>query len=275
MGKIMQTKAKVIKNIEVAPKYYRIILFCPQIVKEALPGQFLEIKVTEKIEPFLRRPFSINRISGKHIEILYEIKGKGTRLLSRIRAGNYLDIIGPLGNGFSYQPKLSQGKIILVAGGMGVAPLFFLAGKIKEIKNQKSKIKNLVLIGAKTKKQVLCEQEFKKMGYEVRIATDDGSGGFKGTVTELLKKMLSDFGLRPSIIYACGPRPMLKALSVLSARRNINTQVSLEEHMACGIGACLGCVVKLKTQKSKGKIDFEYRRVCKDGPVFDAREVVW
>lgn len=143
---------------------------------------------------------------------------------------------------------------------MGVAPLLFLAEKL-------TRNRTLVLIGAKTKSQILCGQEFKKLGCEVKIATDDGSQGHKGKVTDLLNKILPlAISHKPLAIYACGPRPMLKEISRLSQEYKIPAQISWEEHLACGIGACRGCVVKTKTG---------YQRVCQEGPVFTAPEIIW
>ena len=257
-----QTEAKVIKNVEVAKKYYKILLSCPKISWSAEPGQFVEVKVSARDEPLLRRPFSIHRVKGQDIEILYAVVGTGTEILSRKESGEYLDIIGPLGNGFDYRtPEHHNSKTsLLVLGGIGVAPLVFLAEKLK---GQKT----LVLIGAKTKAGILCEKAFKELGCAVKISTDDGSRGFHGKVTELLQHVLkpSTYNLALTI-YACGPHPMLKEVSKISQKYNIPAQVSLEEHMACGIGACLGCVVKT----SQG-----YQRVCKEGPVFKAHEIIW
>ncbi len=265
---MLQIKAKVIKNIEVIPRYYKIVLSCSNIVKTAKPGQFLGIKVSASDEPLLRRPFSVHRIRGSNIEIFYEVLGKGTEILAQKKTGEYLDIIGPLGNGFDYpQPSALSPQLILVAGGMGVAPLVFLLEKLRKIKNQKSKIKNLVLIGAKTKNQILCEKEFRDLNFDVKIATDDGSRGFKGKVTDLLTDLLRTPNSKlQAQIYACGPRPMLKEITRISKKYKIPAQISLEEHMACGIGACLGCAVNTK----KG-----YLRVCKEGPVFKANEIIW
>jgi len=274
---MIQTKAKIIKNIAVAPKYYKIVLSCLPIAKDANAGQFVAIKITDTYEPLLRRPFSIHKLSGPGIEILYEIVGRGTEILSQKKAGEYLDIIGPLGNGFNYKsqvtPSPSLGTLfgrsspVLVAGGMGVAPLLFLAEKIVTRSGGRQVTRRpLVLIGAKTRSDVLCEKEFRKLGCNVKIATDDGSRGYKGYVTELLKKELSTINYQLSTIYACGPRPMLKETAAISKKYNIPAQVSLEEHMACGIGACLGCAVNTKQG---------YKRVCQDGPVFDADEIVW
>ena len=300
---MFQTKAKINYNRNIKKNYYEISLFAPQIAGIALPGQFVNIKVGDVIEPLLRRPLSIHRIgksqianrkSQNRIIILYEEVGIGTEILARKKAGEYLDVIGPLGNGFDYRLPFTVYRLpILVAGGMGTAPLVFLAERI--IANRQSPIANrqsLVLIGAKTKNQILCEREFKNLGYEVKIATDDGSKGFKGKVTDLLKRILSlaISDLRFAI-YACGPTAMLKEISCISQEYNIPAQISLEAHMACGIGACMGCVVKIANRKSPIANGFdgsasltinpersrriEYKRVCYEGPVFEASEIVW
>lgn len=266
--RIFQIKAKVIKNIEVAPKYYKILLSCANIAKSALPGHFISIKANNTLEPLLRRPFGVHRASGNNIELLYEVLGKGTQELSRRKAGELLDIIGPLGTGFDYPLKAKRHLLpILVAGGMGVAPLTFLAEKLAEFRTHNSKVKTIVLLGAKTKNSLLCEQEFNKSGCSVEIATDDGSKGFKGKVTDLLKKILRlTIHYEPLTIYACGPKPMLKEIALIAKQHDIPAQVSLEAHMACGIGACLGCVINTREG---------YKRVCKEGPVFKTDEVIW
>jgi dihydroorotate dehydrogenase electron transfer subunit len=264
-----QTKAKVIKNVEVIKKCYTISLYCPRLAGVAKPGQFLEVQVSDNLEPFLRRPLSIHRVKGTNIELLYEVVGKGTKILSQRRAGEYLDIIGPLGNGFSYALRATPYAVqFLVAGGMGIAPLVFLAETIKR-RTPYALGRTQLLIGARAKQQVLCESGLRRLGYEVKIATDDGSRGFKGKVTDLLEAILkrnTTYAIRNTAIYACGPRPMLKTISRISALYNIHAQLSLEEYMACGIGACLGCMVETKAG---------LKRVCKEGPVFNADEVIW
>ncbi|MDD5691181.1 MAG: dihydroorotate dehydrogenase electron transfer subunit, partial [Candidatus Omnitrophica bacterium] len=202
--------------------------------------------------------------SKSGVRLLYEVVGRGTQILSEKRPGDLLDIIGPLGNGFEYLRKTAKpdsSQAVLVAGGMGVAPLVFLTEKIKFISP-------LVLVGARKKEQVLCLREFKALGCKLIIATDDGSLGFKGKVTDLLKEILlkKSPADRPINIYACGPQPMLKAVAQLSCENNIASQLSLERHMACGFGACLGCVVPTRAG---------YKRVCKDGPVFLGKELIW
>ena len=294
---MFEASAKVIYNRKIKKGYFEIALSAPKIAGNALPGQFVNIRVSGGLEPLLRRPLSIHRVRGNKIFLLYEVFGKGTEMLSEKKAGEYLDIIGPLGAGFSLHITHYTSHI-LVAGGMGTAPLIFLAEKLAEIKNQKSKIKTLVLIGARTKKDILCEDEFRKLGCEVKIATDNGSRGFKGYVSELLTQELSTIdyfgqaqGPPPlTAVYACGPKLLLKEISRISFENDIPAQLSLESHMACGIGACMGCMIKVKSQKSpakagsrrmlsngreKAKSDFEYKRVCKEGPVFAAREIIW
>lgn len=260
---MFQIKAKLLYNERVGANYLHCAFYAPAIAQKAQPGQFVNIKVAQAAEPLLRRPFSIHRINGSRIELLYEVIGKGTEILSQKIAGEYLDIIGPLGNGFDYQASISHRYLpILVAGGIGVAPLLFLA---KKLITYNLKLIT-VLIGAKTKSHILCEKEFKQLGCAVKVSTDDGSKGFKGKVTDLLNKELSAVGCRLSALYACGPKPMLKEISSISKECNLPAQLSLETHMACGFGACLGCAVNT----IEG-----YKRVCKDGPVFGAEQIYW
>jgi len=259
---MVQAKVKLISNTNIHHNYFHCILEAGRIAREAEPGQFVNVKLNGNLDPLLRRPLSIHRVRGSKIEILYEVVGKGSQILSQKKTGEYLDIIGPLGNGFSVVGlRLS----VLVAGGMGVAPLLFLAEKLTQKPRIKSQNKPLVLIGGKTKNQILCAAEFKKLGCEVKISTDDGSQGFKGYVAGLLKKELLGIDYKLSTIYACGPKPMLNEVCVVAQSKKIPAQISLEEHMACGIGACLGCVVDTKQG---------FKRVCKDGPVFLADEIV-
>ncbi len=257
--KIAQIKARIISNKRFSGNYWHLEFESGVIAQNALPGQFVDIKVNAGIEPLLRRPLSIHRVKGTKVKLFYEVVGAGTQVLSQRKPGELLDMIGPLGNGFDYRGaiKAKAGKNILIAGGMGVAPLVFLAEKIKLSKP-------LVLIGARTKKQILCAPEFRALGCTVKLATDDGSAGFKGRVTDLLKIILTQ--TQASQLFSCGPHAMLKAVSEIARENKVSAQLSLEEHMACGIGACLGCVVSTKTG---------YKRVCKDGPVFSSQELTW
>jgi dihydroorotate dehydrogenase electron transfer subunit len=262
---MFRIKAKLIYNQRIRNNYFCLAFKAPQVARLACPGQFFEVKLSSGLEPLLRKPFSIHRVKrqglkAEAIEILYEVVGEGTELLSRKKSGEYLDILGPLGRGFSILDSRSS---VLVGGGIGIAPLLFLAEKIK-MRNSESRI--LVLIGAKTKKEILGKKEFKHLGGEVKISTDDGSEGFKGKVSQLLNNLLSSLNSQATTIYACGPKPMLKEIALLSCRYNIKAQVSLDEYMACGFGVCLGCAVKTVSG---------YKMVCKDGPVFSAGDIVW
>ena len=266
--KNFQLKVRIISNKRFRDNYWHLEFASGVIARSACPGQFVNIRVSDGLEPLLRRPISIRGARGARIKLFYEALGKGTRQLSSRKPGELLDIIGPLGNGFNLTPNTYNLTPILVAGGMGVAPLVFLAEKLTKPGTRNLKSRTLVLIGAKTKAKVLCAKEFKEFGCEVKIATDDGSCGFKGKVTELLKQILlknSKTKKLKNLIYACGPRPMLKAIAEIARENKISSQLSLEEHMACGIGACLGCVVPTKSG---------YKRACKDGPVFSGEELI-
>jgi len=253
--------ARIISNKEVSQKFYKMRLKSAYLAKTAEPGQFVEVRCSDSRDPLLRRPFGVHRISAGGIEILYEVVGKGTEILSRRKAGSILDIIGPLGNGFDTGPMKAA---ILVAGGIGVAPLVALAEKLATGKKNCMRI----ILGARTRSHILCEKEFKSIGCSVKIATEDGTKGRKGLATDLLKEALSAREPRPNAIYACGPTGMLKAVAAMAKACRVPCQVSLEEHMACGVGVCLGCPVKVRP-------DGGYKMVCKDGPVFDAEEIVW
>ncbi len=250
-----QLKVKILANDKVSGSFYRMKLASSYLAKTARPGQFVEVRCTTGVDPLLRRPLGIHRITKRGIEVLYEVVGKGTELLSAQRAGRELDIIGPLGNGFDIA---APRPAILIAGGIGVAPLIALAEELGSAH---------VIIGARTKSHVLCESEFKHLGCIVSVATEDGSKGRKGLATDALNGLLTKSGSQYKAIYACGPTGMLKAVARIAASHHIRCQVSLEERMACGVGVCLGCPVKVRPG--------EYKMVCKDGPVFDAQEIAW
>ncbi len=265
-------KAKVLSNENIGSGYFKMSLEAPSIARSATPGQFVQVRCSDTLEPFLRRPFSIHRLEPegsklKGIEILYEVVGKGTEILSKKRAGEFLKVLGPLGNGFTLPRTTNDERrtAILIAGGIGIAPLVFLAEVLAE-----KKIKATVLIGAKIKKMLLCEKDLKKLGATVHVATDDGSKGYKGLVTKLFEKVLP-FTIHHSLftIYTCGPQPMLKNIADICAKQKIKCYASLEEKMACGLGACLGCVIRVK---GKGTV---HKLVCKDGPIFYTGDIIW
>jgi len=267
---ILNIKVKILSRKEVAPNIYLMKLSTPSITQEALPGQFIHIKCNVDSYPLLRRPISIHRIDKEkgEIYILLQVVGEGTKLLAQRKVGDNLDILGLLGNGFNIYPESK--KIMIIGGGIGVAPLLALC---EESIRQGNEVR--VLIGALKKELVIGEENFRKLGAKVDVATNDGSYKYKGLVTDLLERMIKE-GWLADQIFACGPKPMLKKISEISLQANINYQVSLEERMACGIGACLGCICKIKTRDKKDdKVKYEYKRVCVDGPIFEGSEVVW
>jgi dihydroorotate dehydrogenase electron transfer subunit len=252
----------IISNKELKPGCFRMAVEAPSIAKMAKPGQFLHIRCDDSNDPLLRRPISIHRIGKSSVEVLYNVVGKGTDILSKKKSGESLDIIGPLGNGFTVYK--SGSLKVLVAGGMGVAPLLALAEAMAKVKVPE---KEIVILGAKTHRHILCEKEFRKLGMEVHIATEDGSRGKRCLAADLAKEVIlsKKYKQKEICIYAAGPMPMIKVLCNLMEGCSLESQVSLEERMACGLGACLGCVVD--TQAG-------YKRVCKDGPVFGLCEVI-
>ncbi len=262
---MIQLSAKILEKEEVATDHYRLALDAPLISKEAHPGQFVHVRITSQYMPLLRRPFSIHRMNPSGIEILFRVVGTGTMLLAEKRVGDELDIIGPLGHGF--RVKEDTFTAILVAGGVGVAPLFALAERLRQFTEVK------MLIGSKTRAGILCLERLEALGIDVQVATDDGSLGTRRVVTDLLEDFLVTAASPKLPIYGCGPMPMLRVLSEIAQLYSSPCQISLEADMACGVGACLGCVVKMVDRHSPSH--FEYKRVCVDGPVFDAREVLW
>ncbi|MBI5212793.1 MAG: dihydroorotate dehydrogenase electron transfer subunit [Nitrospirae bacterium] len=229
------------------------------------PGQFYMLHSSDTYDPLLKRPFSILKCEDNTLKFLYRVRGKGTSCLSNLRKGDIIEVIGPLGNSYP-EP---DGDFIAVAGGVGIASLLSLLEKRKNT--------GYLFYGARSKNELVMLSEVEALAKEVFVATDDGSEGKKGLITELLIDFLNSTQPPPFPpllkggegglpIYACGPKPMLKKLSKIARESGIKCYVSLEEHMACGIGACLGCVVRTASG---------YRRVCKEGPVFDIKDIVW
>ena len=256
-----------INKIESVTSYvFRLSFLSKEIAREARPGQFVMIHPKKYSEPLLPRPFSIHRLEGNRVDLLIRAVGQGTRQLCGLSAGDVLEIKGPLGRGFTLD---SERDPILVAGGIGVAPLLYLADRLITMKRNKAVAPPRLLIGAGSKKELLGLREFKAMGIRIQAVTEDGSFGQKGLVTDLMAGM-SAKGLDRAIIYSCGPRGMLRAVASWTAARNIPCQVSLEAQMACGMGACLGCSVARPADSGRS-----YAKVCQDGPVFESREVAW
>lgn len=255
-----QEKSTVKNREELTPEVIRLTLRAPRISAAALPGQFVMVRVGEGLDPLLRRPFSIHRVhADSTLSLLFKVVGKGTRLLAGISPGATVNLIGPLGKGFNLHPR---GSFCMIGGGMGIAPLYFLAQKFRQAGYGKNN--QPVLLGAQTQAELLLlGEEFRELGYSVLTATDDGSLGHQGFVTELLDEIL----LQVQQVYVCGPMPMMRIVALKCRDAGVACQVSLEAHMACGLGACLGC-----TFPASGG---GYIHVCKDGPVLLAEEVTW
>lgn len=257
-------RAKITENTPVNKDHNLLVLSPDNIQQHPLPGQFYMIGTDFSYDPLLKRPFSIFREASGELQFLYRIKGKGTHMMKEMKKGDTVNLLGPLGNGYPMPGK--NLTPVLIAGGIGIASLFPLAEKLSG---------NVHLFyGARTKNELLMLNELKGLvKKELIISADDGSEGRKGTVIDALNVFLTSNSHPPQadstsnfLLYACGPSPMLEAVSKFAAENEIKGYISMEENMACGVGACLGCTVKTK----KG-----YKRVCKEGPVFSAEEIVW
>jgi dihydroorotate dehydrogenase electron transfer subunit len=256
----------ILSNKVIAPGIHVLRFQSEAIAAQARPGQFVMIRPTGLSEPLLPRPFSIHQVQGDKLELLFKVIGQGTRQLAALKKGDRLEVRGPLGKGFAFH---ADQEPILVAGGMGIAPLLFLARTWKKERLVTPSFMPRLFIGARTKEELLRLEAFRKAGVEVLAVTEDGSWGEKGLVTDLLKKNLKNLSARAGL-FVCGPKPMLKAVSDWADHKKLACQLSLETHMACGLGACLGCVVAQKTDQG-----LSYVNVCQEGPVFDAHEVLW
>jgi len=259
-----QEKAVLLRRERIAPAILRLTLHAPNIVKQASPGQFVMLRIARTLDPLLRRPFSIHQVqTDGSLQVLFKVVGHGTELLSHCQIDDVLDCIGPLGHGFSL-PDTTGGPCCLVGGGMGIAPLYFLAGWLR--KNKQGNPDDKVLLGGRTKEEVaIFAEEFATLGFQVHVATDDGSMGHHGLVPELLPAFLHN----RYQVYTCGPMLMMKTVADMALAADSPCQVSLETHMACGLGACLGCAVPAAGGLAG------YVHVCRQGPVFEAREVAW
>jgi dihydroorotate dehydrogenase electron transfer subunit len=250
---LRQEFASVTANTERMSGAHLLWLEAPQIASQAKPGQFVMVRCGEKGEYQLRRPLSIHQREGNRIALLFSVVGKGTQWLSQRQPGDRLDLLGPLGNGFTIHPKSK--KLLLVAGGIGIAPLVFLADEAV-----KKGLSVTMLYGAPTATQLYPSKLLSKV--RLVTATEDGSQGEKGMITDLLP----DFIKEADQLLACGPLPMYRTMATMPELKNKPVQISLEMRMGCGLGVCYGCTVK--TRKS-------LKQVCKDGPVFELDDVLW
>ena len=256
-----QKKVELVRSEVIARDVVRLTFNAPEIAAAAIPGQFVMVQIGSGKDPLLRRPFSVHQTSSEGtLQILFKVVGRGTELLAQCRVGEQLSLLGPLGKGFVLG---ESGKACLVGGGMGIAPMLFLARRFRQQAKQGAAPK--VILGARNREELMpLIGDFKNLGLDVLAATDDGSLGHHGLVTDVLKKI----NLGPDFTaYSCGPRPMMAAIHHLCLKENIRCQVSVESVMACGMGACLGCAVPLKAGG--------YAHACSDGPVFEAGDLLW
>ena len=249
--------------------YHSLTLVAPEIAESARPGQFVEIGVPEGRQMLLRRPFSIHQASRRGgwagtIEIVFDVAGPGTAWLSEARAHDFLDVIGPLGRPFAI-PREAQTSCLLVGGGYGAAPLYFLAEELRTRRNIVS-----LVIGARSHDRVFKPIEGKRLGDSMWVTTEDGSMGDPGRVTDVLPDALRRTGAR--VVYACGPNAMLRAVAELCVPERVACQVAVEEMMACGLGVCWTCAVPVIAADGNGWWNV---RACVEGPVFNGARVWW
>lgn len=250
-----QVASVISRNEEVIPGIFQTWLKAPELAKGARPGQFVMVRCGK--DTVLRRPLSVHRLDGDKLALLFQVKGKGTKWLSRCQKGDKLDVFGLMGNGFKIAPRVKN--LLLVAGGIGIAPLYYLAESALSAGKRVT-----LLLGAATAKQMY-PVSLLPSGLEPVLATEDGSAGHKGMVTDLLP----EYATSADQIFACGPLPMLRYMAIGQKKLGIKDkppQISLEMRMGCGVGVCYGCTIRTKNG---------LQQVCKDGPVFSLDEVIW
>ncbi len=273
--KMLIEKVKVLGQRRVQGDYRLLVLRSHAIAPKVAPGQFVHLRIPNFDEAALRRPFSVFDARSGQLELLYKSVGRGTRAMQILRAGDRISLLGPLGKGF---PVPKQGVVpVLVAGGYGMAALYLLA--------RSSPARGLVFVGGGGSADILCVNRFRALGWRVLIATEDGSRGAKGLATDILDNWLRVARARKLEFFACGPRGLLRAVAQRAVAGGWPGWVSLDRHMGCGLGACLACVQKVKKnpprhtgasdEQACADPEWEWARVCTEGPVFDCRNIVW
>jgi dihydroorotate dehydrogenase electron transfer subunit len=268
---MIQQHATILWNRQVGPQLYRLGLACNRGYETVQPGQFIMIQVDQGRSPLLRRPFSVFGLIGDPrqpdgIEVLYKVQGQGTDILARMTRDQHLDILGPLGHGFDLaQSPPVRGPYYLAAGGIGVAPIRFLAHHLKC--NGYAANQCHVFLGGRNRSELLCRDDFIDLGMVVTITTDDGSAGDQCLVTDPLQTAIEM--QPPAMVFACGPHGMLTCIAGIVEKNKVPCQVSVETMMACGMGACLGCAVDGRDTAKP------YWHACKDGPVFPVEHLKW
>lgn len=257
----LKNNGKIISNIKICDgaELYKMTIEAPEIAKTAKCGQIVHIDCCEGTT--LRRPISICETDGDNVILCYEVRGKGTDWMSRRTAGEFVSLLGPLGNGFTYK---AGERAILVGGGIGIYPLLSIGKKCDNAR---------ALFGFRNTSLINSLDMFEERGIKTAVITNDGSNGRKGFVTELLKEVLDK--KEADVVYVCGPRGMMAAVAKLCEAAGVRCEVSMEERMGCGVGACLACVCKTMFVDNEGVAGEKYKRVCVDGPVFDSKEIIW
>lgn len=291
----VQIAAPILENVRLAKDTYRVRFAAPEIARRIVPGQFLMLRLAGQNDPLIARPLALydtipsSTGEPEAVDVVYLVKGKLTTRLCELKPGQVLDVWGPLGNGFNHpsplSPLHSAAHLIMVAGGIGQTPFLALAKEYLGTLQFGSPPRvvppaRLVTLcyGARTADYFAGLSEFEALGVNLRLATDDGSRGKKGFVTDLLREVLSEFSIEPAEggtptprIVCCGPEPMMEAVAALATRAAVPCQVSLETPMACGVGICFTCVAKVRDETG----EWDYRRTCVEGPVFDSGCIVW
>lgn len=264
-----QVDATVLAHRNYRGDYYHLTFHAPEIARAARAGQFVDLLPPNAPHLLLRRPFSIYNVEpdAGTVELIYKTIGAGTEVMSTLREGDRVNLIGPLGNGFPAVPAGS--RVLIVAGGYGCAATYLVAKGAPAAAG----VEGVVMLGGRNEIDILCDDAFAATGYDVRVATNDGSRGTKGFVTTLLAAELA----RPdapvvAAVYACGPNAMLEAVAKLCTPVGVDPALSLDMHMCCGVGACFTCVIKTNAANADG---WEYTRTCRNGPVFLASQVHW
>jgi dihydroorotate dehydrogenase electron transfer subunit len=259
---IKDPQARIIHK-ECWKDYYLLSLESSIIASEAHPGQFVMVRIGTSPHPLLRRPFSIHWKNEERIEIFFQRIGLGTSLLSQKETNETLDIIGPLGRGFTISEKVQGKEIAAIGGGRGIAPLYFLAHVLR---TRGASVK--IFYGGKTLEDLPLRARIEKSGYDLFCSTDDGSFGYRGLVSDFFAHEIKK--LNPSFLFSCGPEPMMEKIAHIAQKHQIPAEFSLESIMGCGFGACWGCVRRMK--RKDGNV---WLKVCEEGPVFPADEIIW
>jgi len=263
---------QVIENIEITKNYFVLSILLRSSQCDAMPGQFAMIRKQNVRDPLLSRPLGLYGVysteAGTVIEFFYHVVGRGTSALSNLVVGDLVSILAPLGKPFDLE-FAPRSHAVLIAGGIGIAPLTYLADYLSDTV---AAVKKLTLyVGATEAATLVGLKRIERFCTDIKTATDDGSVGYKGTILDLFQNDLPAMDHENMVIFSCGPYGMVRHLAEVISPYDIPCQISTEERMACGIGTCLGCAIKIRTANNA----WIYQRVCKDGPVFDIRDIMW